>query len=75
MRYDLEELVLISKETADIIRERFSNFAKLAVKKADFALSSPKAKEAKRMGIQAWGVAKAALGNAIKSARDGIEKK
>ena len=75
MRYDLEELVLISKETADIIKEKFSNFAKIAVKKADIALHSPKAQEAKRMGIQAWGVAKVALNNAIKSAKDAIDKK
>ncbi len=75
MRYDLEELVLISKETADIIKEKFSNFAKIAVKKADVALHSPKAQEAKKMGIQAWEVARAALGNAIKSAKDAIDKK
>jgi len=75
MLYDLEELVLISKETADIMKEKFSNFTKIAVKKADFALHSPKAQEAKRMGIQAWGVAKVALGNAIKSAKDAIDKK
>jgi len=75
MKYDLEELVHISKETAEIMKERFSSFAKLAVKKADFALKSPKAKEAKRMGIQAFSVAKEALGNAIKSAKDVIDKK
>ena len=75
MRYDLEELVLISKETADVIKEKFSNFAKIAVKKADFALHSPKAKEAKKMGIQAWEVARAALGTALKSAKDAMEKK
>jgi hypothetical protein len=75
MRYDLEELVLISKETADVIRERFSSFAKVAVKKADVALQSPKAKEAKRMGVQAMEVARMALGSAIKTARDAIEKK
>ena len=75
MRYDLEELVLISKETADIIKEKFSNFAKIAVKKADFALHSPKAQEAKKMGIQAWEVARVALGNAIKSAKDAMDKK
>jgi len=75
MRYDLEELILISKETAEIIKEKFSNLAKIAVKKADIALHSPKAQEAKRMGIQAWGVAKVALENAIKSAKDVIDKK
>jgi hypothetical protein len=75
MKYDLEELVHISKETAEVMKERFSSFAKLAVKKADSALNSPRAKEAKRMGIQAFSVAKEALGNAIKSAKDVIDKK
>ncbi len=75
MRYDLEELVLISKETADIIRDRFSNFAKLAVKKADVALSSPRAKEAKRMGAQAIEAARIVLGSALQSAKDVMEKK
>ena len=75
MHYDLEELVLLSKETADIIRDKFSNFAKVAVKKADFALQSPRAKEAKRMGVQAWEVARGALGTALKSAKDAMDKK
>jgi len=75
MRYDLEELIHISKETADIMKDRFSSFAKIAVKKADSAMKSPKAQEAKRMGKEAWGVAKVALGSAIKSAKDAIDKK
>jgi len=75
MKYDLEELVHISKETAEVMRDRFSSLAKLAVKKADSALNSPKAKEAKRMGTQAFSVAKSALGHAIKSAKDAIDKK
>ena len=75
MRYDLEELVHISKETAEVMKEKFSNFAKNAVKKADTAFKSPKAKEAKRMGKEAWGVAKVALGSAIKTAKDAIDKK
>ena len=75
MQYDLEELVHISKETAEVMKERFSSLAKLAVKKADSALNSPKAQEAKRMGIQAFSVAKEALGHAIKSAKDAIDKK
>jgi len=75
MRYDLEELVLISKETADIIRDKFSNFAKLAVRKADTAMQSPKAKEAKRMGAQALEAARIALGTALKSAKDAMDKK
>ena len=75
MHYDLEELVNISKETADVIRSRFSNFAKGAVKKADVAMQSPKAKEAKRMGAQAMEAARIVFGSAMKSAKDVIEKK
>ena len=75
MRYDLEELVHISKETAEVMKDKFSSFAKIAVKRADSALKSPKAVEAKRMGKEAWGVAKVALGSAIKTAKDAIDKK
>jgi hypothetical protein len=75
MHYDLEELIYISKETAQVMRERFSELAKTAVKKADTALKSETAKEAKRMGIQAWGVAKTALNGAIKSAKNALEQK
>ncbi|HUH43115.1 MAG: hypothetical protein PHI38_04445 [Sulfurimonas sp.] len=75
MRYDLEELIYISKETAQLMKDRFSTFAKKAVKRADSALKSEKAKEAKRMGIQAWGIAKTALNSAIKTAKSKIEPK
>ncbi|WP_321777199.1 DUF6781 family protein [Sulfurimonas sp.] len=74
MRYDLQELVHISKETADIMRDRFSSFAKTAVKKADTAMKSKTAQEAKRMGKQALEVARVALGSAIKTAKDAIDK-
>ncbi len=75
MHHDLEELVHMSKETALVMKGRFSALAKTAVNKADSALKSETAKEAKRMGTQAWGVAKSALGNAIKSAKGAIEPK
>ncbi|RUM63553.1 MAG: hypothetical protein DSZ04_05060 [Sulfurimonas sp.] len=75
MAYDLEELILISKETADIMKSRFSVFAKNAMKQADIAMHSSTAQEAKRMGMQVFGVAKVAIGNAIKSAKDAIDKK
>lgn len=75
MHYDLEELVHISKETALVMREKFSEFAKTAVKKADTALHSQTAKEAKRMGTQAWSIAKTALGSAIKSAKSKLDSK
>lgn len=74
MHYDLEELVHMSKETAKVMKDRFSSFAKTAVKKADTALHSDAAQEAKRMGVQALGVAKSALGSAIKSAKDAMDK-
>ena len=75
MRYDLEELVHISKEAAEVMKERFSSFAKNAVKRADSAIKSPKAQEAKRMGKEAWSVARVAIGSAIKTAKDAIDKK
>ena len=75
MHYDLEELLHISKETAQVMKDRFSTLAKTAVKKADTALHSETAKEAKRMGIQALDVAKSALGSAIKSAKGAMEPK
>jgi hypothetical protein len=75
MRYDLDELVHLSKETADVMKDKFSNFAKKAVKSADSALNSQKAQEAKRMGKQAISVAKTALSSAIQSAKDVIDKK
>lgn len=75
MHYDLEELVHISKEAAEAMREKFSALAKVAVKKADSAIRSAKAQEAKRMGKEAWGVAKVAIETAIKSAKDAIDKK
>ena len=75
MKYDLEELIEISKETAEVMKQKFANFAKMAVKKADSAIHSKRAQEAKKMGIQAFSVAKSALGSAIQTAKDAIEKK
>jgi len=75
MKYDLEELVHLSKETAEVMRDKFSAFAKKAAITAEGALKSQKAQEAKRMGIQALDVAKNALGSAIKSAKDVMESK
>ena len=75
MRFDIEELVHISKETAEVMKEKFSSFAQTAVKKADTALHSQTAQEAKRMGKQAWGAAKVALGTALKTAQDAMDNK
>lgn len=75
MHYDLDELIHISKEAVDVMKDKFANFAKTAVEKTEDALKSPQAKEAKEMGKQAWGVAKVALSNAIKSGKEFIDKK
>jgi hypothetical protein len=74
MKYDLEELLVVSKETAEVMKSRFANFAKFAVKKADSAIHSPRAQEAKRIGKHAFETAKVVLGSAIKSAKDVIDK-
>ncbi len=75
MRYDLEELVHISKETAAAMKHRFSSFAKSAVKKADNVLKSKTAKEAKKLSIGALSAAKVALANALKNAKNVMEHK
>lgn len=75
MRYDLDELLRISKETADVMKDRFSSLATKTMKQTDKAIQSLKTKEAKRMGKQALGIAKTAIDTAFKSAKDVIEKK
>jgi hypothetical protein len=75
MHYDLEELLHISKEAAEVMRDRFSELAKDAVRRGEKALQSQAAQEAKRMGRQAIEIAKTALGNAIKTAKDAIDSK
>ncbi len=71
IKFDLDELLRLSKETADMMRERFSKIAKSALKK----LNTPKAQEAKKMGVEILDVAKTALSSAIGKAKDAIEKK
>jgi len=61
MHYDLEELLQISKETVDIMKDKFSQ----AVSKSSM-LNSQTAKEAKRMGIQVWASTKAAMSSALR---------
>ena len=75
MRYDLDELLRISKETAEVMKDKFSSLASKTIKKADKALQSVKTEEAKIIGKQAIGIAKTAISSAIKSAQDVIEKK
>ena len=75
MRYDLEELLHLSREAADVMKDKFSTLAHTAAKKADTAFKFQKAQEAKKMGKDAWGVARSALDTAIKSAKGAIDKK
>jgi len=72
---DMDELIHISKETVEMMKDRLSHVTKEALERGSRALQSEKAQEAKRMGIQAWGAAKTALDNAIKTAKERIEKK
>ncbi|MEN8146728.1 MAG: hypothetical protein ABFR02_03835 [Campylobacterota bacterium] len=72
---DMDDLILISKEAVDVVKDRFNIATKDALVRGSRALQSEKAREAKRMGIQAFGAAKTALDNAIKTAKDKIEKK
>lgn len=75
MHYDLVELMHLSKETALVMKDRFSSLAKSATKKADDAMKSKVAKEAKKIGTQAIGAAKVALANALKTAKDVLGEK
>ncbi len=75
IEYDMDELVHISKETIDVMKSHFSTLKDSAYKRGSKVLSSDSAKEAKKMGQEAFGIAKSAMNNAIKSAKDVIEKK
>ena len=70
IRFDMQELVHISKETVGIMRERLSAVAKEAVERSSKVLQSNTAKEAKRMGVNAWSAAKTAIDSAIKSYKE-----
>jgi len=75
IRYDMEELTLISKETLEIVGDKLSVFAKDAMQKSTKMLKSDKAQEAKKLGVHAWGVARNVLDGAIKGAKDAMDEK
>lgn len=75
IRYDMQELTLISKETLDILGEKLTHLAKEAMQKSSDLLQSKKAQEAKKMGVHAWSVARSVIDGAIKGAKDVIDKK
>lgn len=70
IRFDLEELVEVSKETVDLMKSQLSQ----ALSRSQ-VLNSKTATDAKRMGISAWRSAKTALEGALQNAKDKIEKK
>lgn len=75
MRPDLSDLISASKETLNVISERLTKLGKKAVLKGEKVLQSKAAIEAKRMGVTVWHTAKGAIGGAITSAKDAIDKK
>ncbi len=75
IRYDMQELALISKETLEILGDKLSHLAKEAMQKSSVLLQSKKAKDAKKMGVHAWSVARSVLDGALKGAKDVIDKK
>lgn len=70
IRYDLEELVEVSKETVELMRDQLSK----ALSRSQM-LNSKAANDAKRIGISAWRSAKTALEGALQNAKDKIDKK
>ena len=70
MRYDLEELVEVSREAVEVMRDQLNH-----VLSRSQVLNSKTANEAKRMGISAWRSAKTTLQGALQNAKEKIDKK
>lgn len=75
LKYDLQELIFVSKETVGVMKQKFNDLKREALQRSSKVLKLQKAQEASRMGKQAWVVAKTKLGSAIKSAKSAIDKK
>ena len=74
MKFDMDKLIQAAKETADTMKERFSDIKYDALQQSSKVMNSKTAKEAKRMGIYAWSVAKSAIDGAIKGAKEKMDK-
>jgi len=66
LQFDLEELLHLSKETAEIMKSKFSSLAKTAIKKGSQVLNSKRLHDAKQVGSQVLGIAKNTLQKALK---------
>jgi uncharacterized protein YutE (UPF0331/DUF86 family) len=71
---DEDDLSLLSKETASLLKSKLATFHQELLQRSEKLLASPKAQEAKAMGIRAWSVAKASMQGAINSAKEAIDK-
>ncbi len=67
IHYDMEELMQISMETMELMRERIKW-------QSSKVMGSKTAQEAKRMGFTAWSSAKTAVNSAIKTAKEKMDK-
>ncbi len=71
---DEGDLSILSHETANLLKTKLSTFHQELLQRSEKLLSSPKAQEAKAMGVRAWSVAKATMEGALKSAKEAIDK-
>ncbi len=75
IRFDTEELAILSHETVELLRSRLSRLKQGMSDRGNKLLNSASAQEAKAMGTRAWSVAKAAMNDAIKGAKEAMDKK
>lgn len=75
IRFDTEELAILSHETVELLRGRLSRLKQGMNDRKNQLLNSVSAQEAKAMGARAWSVAKAAMNDALKGAKEVIDKK
>jgi len=75
IRFDIEEIKHLSKETVELLRNRLSKLTRGVTEQGNKLLKSKSAQEAKAMGVRAWSVAKSAMNGAIKGAKEVIDKK
>ncbi len=71
IRFDTEELAILSQETVELLRSRLSRLKQGMNDRKNQLLNSSSAQEAKAMGARAWSVAKAAL----KGTKEVMDKK